>query len=109
MNVRALYRLTFANPASAVYLGIVGASVVFEVAAVLFSDPGMAGVWPFLLTAPTSLVTVTVGQVVWNDASPVWFMAAGVAFSALLQSFALGSVLETLRARRRVLVRPRRG
>ncbi|MFB6503180.1 SCO4225 family membrane protein [Streptomyces sp. NPDC056099] len=108
MNVRALYRLAVANPASAVYLGIVGASIVFEMAAALLSDPGIVGVWPFLLTAPTSLVTVAVGQVLWNDASPVWFMTAGVVFSALVQSFALGAVLETLRARRRVFTRPSR-
>ncbi|MFE7614730.1 SCO4225 family membrane protein [Streptomyces sp. NPDC057496] len=109
MNIRALYRLTFANPASAVYLGIVGASVVFEIAAALLSDPGIVGVWPFLLTAPTSLVTVTVGQALWNDAAPGWFLVAGVVFSALIQSFALGAVLETLRARRRVVTRPSRG
>ncbi|MFD8821314.1 SCO4225 family membrane protein [Streptomyces sp. NPDC059605] len=104
-----MYRLTFANPASVVYLGIVGASVVFEIAAALLSDPGIVGVWPFLLTAPTSLVTVTVGQALWNDAAPGWFLVAGVVFSALLQSFALGAVLETLRARRRVVTRPIRG
>ncbi|MET9917466.1 hypothetical protein ABZZ04_10315 [Streptomyces sp. NPDC006435] len=104
-----MYRLTFANPASVVYLGIVGASVVFEIAAALLSDPGIVGVWPFLLTAPTSLVTVTVGQALWNDVAPGWFLVAGVVFSALLQSFALGAVLETLRARRRVVTRPIRG
>jgi hypothetical protein len=109
MNVRALYRLTFANPASAVYLGIVGASVVFEVAAALLADPGIVGIWPFLLTAPTSLLMVGIGQAVWGEALSTWFLVIGVVVSALVQSFALGAVLETLRVRRRVPTRPSRG
>ncbi|MGY0017853.1 SCO4225 family membrane protein [Streptomyces sp. cg35] len=100
MNARTVSRLTFGNAASAAYLGLVGASVVFEVAAALLADPGIVGVWPFLLTAPTSLLAAgTVGAVGGMHAS-VWYLAGGVVISALLQSFALGLLLETLRGRR---------
>ncbi|MEV7323126.1 hypothetical protein [Streptomyces sp. NPDC093970] len=109
MNVRTLLRLTFANAASAVYLGLVGASVVFEVAAALLSDPGIVGIWPFLLTAPTSLLTAgVVGAVGGLDAS-VWYLAGGVVVSALVQSFALGALLEALRGRSRGGTRPSHG
>ncbi|MGW2179664.1 SCO4225 family membrane protein [Streptomyces sp. NPDC001732] len=109
MNARALYRLTIANPASAVYLGLVGASVVFEVAAALLTEPGIVGVWPFLLTTPTSFLTAGATAAVGGSDAPFWLLAAGIAVSALVQSFAIGAVLETLRGRRRVLPRPSRG
>ncbi|MEU5917530.1 hypothetical protein [Streptomyces sp. NPDC047141] len=109
MNARTLIRLTFANPASAAYLGLVGAAVVFEVAAALLSDPGIVGIWPVLLTAPTSpMVIGAIGAVGGMDTS-VWYLVAGVAFSALVQSFALGLLLEALRGRRGDLPRPTRG
>ncbi|SFY38384.1 hypothetical protein [Streptomyces atratus] len=44
MNARTLSRPTFASAASAVCLGLAGATVVFEVAAVLFADPGFVGI-----------------------------------------------------------------
>lgn len=109
MNARTLFRLTFANAASAAYLGLVGASVVFEVAALLFADPGLVGVWPFLLTAPTSLVATGAVGAVWGMDAPYWYLIIGVAISALVQSFALGALLEALRGGGRRLARPSRG
>ncbi|MDX2555961.1 SCO4225 family membrane protein [Streptomyces stelliscabiei] len=109
MNARTLFRLTFANPASAAYLGLIGASVVLEVAVVLFGDPEMVGVWPFLLTAPTSLVTTGAIGALWGADAPYWFLAVGVAISALVQSFALGALLQALRGGGRGLARPSRG
>ncbi|MCX4645691.1 MULTISPECIES: SCO4225 family membrane protein [unclassified Streptomyces] len=109
MNARTLSRLTFANAASAVYLGLVGASVVFEVAAALLADPGIVGIWPFLLTAPTSLLAAGVVGAVWGVEAPIWYLVSGVVISALVQSFALGALLEALRGRRRGLTRPSHG
>ncbi|MEU2247606.1 hypothetical protein [Streptomyces sp. NPDC019224] len=100
MHARALFRLTFANVASAVYLGLVGASVVFEVAAATIGDPGIVGIWPFLLTAPVSLLFTAVGIEVWGAGPvPVWVLAGGTALSALVQSFVLGALTQTLRGR----------
>ncbi|WP_030691152.1 SCO4225 family membrane protein [Streptomyces globisporus] len=109
MNARTLSRLTFANAASAAYLGLVGASVVFEVAAALFTDPGIVGIWPVLLTAPTSLLAAGAVGAVWGMDAPVWYLVGGVVISALVQSFALGALLEALRGRRHGRTRPSRG
>ncbi|MEU2026333.1 hypothetical protein ABZ565_29900 [Streptomyces sp. NPDC016469] len=100
MHARALLRLTFANPVSAVYLGVVGASIAFEAAAAVFGDPGFVGVWPFLLTAPASLLFAMVGAAVGGPAElSYWFLAGGVVVSALVQAFALGALTETVRGR----------
>lgn len=102
MHARALFRLTFANRVSAVYLGIVGASIVFEVAAATFGDPGLVGVWPFLLTAPASLLFAMVGAEAGGPADvSYWFLGGGIVLSALVQAFVLGAVTETLRGRLR--------
>ncbi|MEU3606188.1 hypothetical protein AB0E83_12145 [Streptomyces sp. NPDC035033] len=103
MNARALFRLTFANAASAVYLGLVGASVVFEVAAAVFADPGIVGIWPFLLTAPASLLVAGGIEAAWGMDAPLWTMVGGVALSAVVQSLALGALVEALSGRRRPL------
>jgi hypothetical protein len=84
MSDRTVVLLTFAHAASVVYLGLVGASVVFEVAAALFFDPGI------------------------GDA-PVWYLVGGVVVSASVQSFALGAVLEALRGGSQGFTRPGRG
>lgn len=109
MSARTLLRLTFANPASAVYLGLVGASVVFEVAAALFEDPGIVGIWTFLLTAPTSLLAAGAVGAVWGMEAPVGYLVGGVVISALVQSFTLGALLAAVRGRRQGLPRPSRG
>lgn len=102
MHVRALHRLTFANPASAVYLGVVGASILFEAAVAIFGEPGFVGVWPFLLTAPASLLFAMVGAEAGGpSALSYWFLAGGVVVSALVQAFVLGALTETLRGRLR--------
>ncbi|MER5476799.1 hypothetical protein ABT026_07420 [Streptomyces sp. NPDC002734] len=109
MNARTLIRLTFANPASAAYLGLFGASVAFEVAAALFSDPGIVGIWPVLIAAPTSLLAAGLDAAIGGADSQVWFLVGGVCVSALIQSFVLGAFLEFLRGRRRGPARPSRG
>ncbi|WP_329612638.1 hypothetical protein OG244_04445 [Streptomyces brevispora] len=109
MNSRTLLRLTFANTASAVYLGLVGASVVFEGVAALVSDPGIVGIWPFLLTAPCSLLAAGAVGAIGGMHASVWFLVGGVVVSALVQSFALGALVETLRGRHRGATRPSRG
>ncbi|WP_425835309.1 SCO4225 family membrane protein [Streptomyces fractus] len=102
MNARTLLRLTVTNPVSAIYLGLVGASVVFEIVVVLTSsDPGFVGVWPFFFTAPTSLVAVAVIDAIGGVDAHYWVLTVGLAVSALLQSLALGATYEGLRGRLR--------
>ncbi|TRV76519.1 hypothetical protein FKN01_18865 [Streptomyces sp. 130] len=102
MHARTLLRLTFANPVSAVYLAIVGAAIVFEAAVATFGEPGFVGIWPFLLTAPVSLLFAMVGASVDGPENlSYWFLAGGIVVSALVQAFVLGALTETLRGRLR--------
>ncbi|WP_329027211.1 SCO4225 family membrane protein [Streptomyces sp. NBC_01423] len=97
-----MFRLTFANPVSAVYLGFVGASLVVEALVATFGDPGFIGIWPFLLTAPASLLFTMLGIDVWgNTEVPYWYVTGGIVAGALAQAFALGALTETLRGRPR--------
>ncbi|MGW1183499.1 SCO4225 family membrane protein [Streptomyces drozdowiczii] len=101
-RTRALFRLTFANPVSAVYLGVVGASLVVEALVATFGDPGFVGIWPFLLTAPASLLFTMLGLDVWGTTEvPYWYVTGGIVAGALVQAFALGALTETLRGRLR--------
>ncbi|WP_398853896.1 SCO4225 family membrane protein [Streptomyces lateritius] len=56
MLPRTIIRLTFANPASLVYLGLVVAAALPLVFASAAADPGFAAVWVLLITAPTSML-----------------------------------------------------
>ncbi|MFE5734654.1 SCO4225 family membrane protein [Streptomyces sp. NPDC056528] len=53
---RTLVRLTFANPASLVHLGLVAAAALPMVFASATADSGFAAVWVLFITAPTSLI-----------------------------------------------------
>jgi hypothetical protein len=106
---RTLVRLMFANPASAVYLGLVGIAVGIAAAEPLFvehADGSLIWVWPALLTFPASGFVTWAGEALWNTGAPAWFLLGGIVVSALLQSLALGALLETLRGRRRRLAHP---
>ncbi|OAR26258.1 hypothetical protein A8W25_12550 [Streptomyces sp. ERV7] len=111
MNARTLIRLTFANPASAIYLGLFGGSVAIAAAVTLFSsDPGFIWVWPALLTFPALLFAVAVGQGAWGTGEvPTWVLVGGLITCALVQSFVLGVLLKALRGRRRGLTHPHHG
>jgi hypothetical protein len=109
--MRNLVRLMFGNPASAVYLGVVGVAVVFAVVAPLFGgngDASMAWVWPGLFTLPAFSLFLTLGGVAGADASAAFFVV-GIVVSALVQSLALGAFLEMLRGRRRRIAGPEAG
>ncbi|MGW6010071.1 SCO4225 family membrane protein [Streptomyces sp. NPDC055210] len=110
MNTRTVARLTFANPTSAVYLTVVGGSIVVASAVTrLAEDPGLIWVWPALFTAPASgLVTVVD---IWLDPmldtrASVAFNTAGMVASGLFQSFALGLLQQSVRTRLRGRFRP---
>ncbi|MEU9414441.1 hypothetical protein [Streptomyces sp. NPDC051000] len=109
MNARTFMRLTVANRASAIYLGLIACLVAMATAVTLFADdPGFIWVWPAFLALPTFFVVGTLGEAVWGGtAMPDWFFFGGIVLSVLIQSFALGALLEVLR-RRRTGTDPRR-
>ncbi|MEU6059401.1 hypothetical protein [Streptomyces sp. NPDC047097] len=109
MNARTLTRLTFANPASAIYLTLVAGSLATATAVTLFSaDPGFVWVWPALFTLPFSTLVVMTGDAVWAaEGAPAWFLVGGLAVSALVQALALGALWQAVRGHRRGLPHPR--
>ncbi|MEV2275265.1 hypothetical protein AB0I72_06740 [Nocardiopsis sp. NPDC049922] len=106
MNAHPLIRLTFANPASVVYLALVGGSAAVATAVTVFSaDPGFVWVWPALFTFPAFMAVPVVEDAVWGADAPAWFFLGGIVVCALVQSFLLGSLLEGLRRLYRGLTR----
>jgi hypothetical protein len=99
--LRTLTRLTFANPVSAVYLGLVGVALgVATFDTLTAADATFVWVWPMFLTFPTF------GLVAWLDSlwgvdSPAVFLIGGIVVAALAQSLAMGVVVEAVRGRRR--------
>ncbi|MGW0548915.1 SCO4225 family membrane protein [Streptomyces altiplanensis] len=93
--------LTFRNPASLVYLGLVAATAVFVTADTLFvthEDASFAGVWLFLLSAPTVFAFFIGGDLFGGTVSEsAWFLYVALPVSVLIQSFALGWFLRLLR------------
>ncbi|WP_442818661.1 SCO4225 family membrane protein [Streptomyces sp. NBC_01320] len=100
-HLRALARLTFGNPASLIYLGVVLATAVFVAVDTLFvqhEDASFAGVWLFLLAAPTVFVFF-VGSTLWgaDAAGPAWFVYLALVVSVLVQALALGWFVRLVR------------
>lgn len=108
MHARTLIRLTFANPASAVYLGLFGAAVAIAMAVTVFSpDPGFIWVWPAFFAFPTLLFAVVAGEAVGGAGEvPTWLLLGGLVACVLAQSLCLGVLVEILRGRRRGLTQP---
>ncbi|MET7642897.1 hypothetical protein ABZS83_04445 [Streptomyces sp. NPDC005426] len=109
-HVRALARLTFGNAASLIYLGAVAATAVFVTVDTVFvshEDASFAGVWLFLLAAPTVFVFLA-GSATWGaeTAGPAWFLYVALVVSVLVQSLALGWFVRVLRGGRSRQARP---
>ncbi|MGW2474351.1 SCO4225 family membrane protein [Streptomyces sp. NPDC001665] len=111
-TIRTLVRLTFGNAASLLYLGAVAAAAVFVTVDTLLvghADASFAGVWLFLLAAPTVFLFLLGGSLAGAESfGPAWFMYLALTVSVLLQSLALGSFVRPARggARRSRTVRP---
>nr|WSW70773.1 hypothetical protein OG461_33825 [Streptomyces sp. NBC_00995] len=103
-HVHALARLTFGNAASLVYLGVVAATAVFVTVDTLFvthEDASFAGVWLFLLAAPTVFVFFVGGAMLGAEtAAPTWLFCVALVVSVLVQSLALGWFARLLRGGR---------
>lgn len=93
-HLSTLARLTFKNAASLVYLGVVAATAVFVLVDTLFvshEDASFAGIWLFLLAAPTVFVFLLGGSMAGAESfGPAWFMYLALVVSVLAQSLAVG-------------------
>ncbi|WP_055600679.1 SCO4225 family membrane protein [Streptomyces aureus] len=94
---RTLGRLTFANPASLVYLGLVAAAALPLVFASATADTGFAAVWILLITAPTSMLLLLPDFANGDSGPATGYFLAALALSALLHSFLLGLAYRGLR------------
>ncbi|MFF3841166.1 SCO4225 family membrane protein [Streptomyces sp. NPDC001930] len=94
---RTLVRITFANPASLVYLGLVAVAALPVVFASATADSSFAAVWILLITAPTSMVLLLPDFSHGDSALASGYFLAALAFSALLHAFLLGLMYRGLR------------
>ncbi|MEV7872557.1 hypothetical protein AB0P17_42095 [Streptomyces sp. NPDC088124] len=81
-----MFRHYLLNPAALAYLALVTAVGLWIAVDTLFiehADASLAGVWAFFVTAPTSLLFVTVPDPL------AWF---GIPFGAVVQAVALGAL-----------------
>lgn len=103
MTARTLVRLTFANPASAIYLGLVGAAVAVATAVTLFApDPGFVWVLPALFAFPLFLLVALAHGMAPGDGRPgTWLFLAELVVCVLAQSLVLGTIVEASRGRLR--------
>ncbi|MFJ9764692.1 SCO4225 family membrane protein [Streptomyces erythrochromogenes] len=103
-RTRTLARLTFANPASAIYLGLVGVAIAVATAVTLFAeDPGFVWVLPALCAFPLFMLV----PLVHGDGQPAtWIFIAELVVCVLVQSLVLGTIVEASRGRLRQRPRP---
>ncbi|MFI8372089.1 SCO4225 family membrane protein [Streptomyces sp. NPDC085466] len=103
---RTLVRLTFANPASLVYLGLVAVAALPVVAAAAGADVAFAGIWLLMITAPTSMVLLLPDFAGGASAPAAAYIVAALVLSALLHSFVLGLAYRGLRGHAARRTRP---
>ncbi|MEU6980703.1 MULTISPECIES: hypothetical protein [unclassified Streptomyces] len=100
-RLRSVLRLTFGNPASLAYLGLVAAAALFLAYATwIQGDPGFAGIWLFVLTLPTGeLLTLPLMLAAGpeSEGPPAWLVEALLLVAALIHSFLIGLLYRTVR------------
>ncbi|WP_078893010.1 SCO4225 family membrane protein [Streptomyces sp. NRRL F-2580] len=103
MTARTLVRLTFANPASAIYLGLVGVAVAIATAVTLFAPgPGFIWVLPALFAFPLFFFVALVEGAFRGEGQPeTWLFLTELALCVLAQSLLLGTIAEAARGRLR--------
>ncbi|MEU6515448.1 hypothetical protein [Streptomyces sp. NPDC046978] len=101
-GIRALLAPAVDNWLARGYLAVVAAALAFFLYAVYLSpDPGFAGIWPLMATAPLSILVSLVAALA-DDSSLSWLgpllFSAGVALSGLVNAVLLGLLTRRLRA-----------
>ncbi|POX51223.1 SCO4225 family membrane protein [Streptomyces sp. Ru72] len=102
-GIRALLTPAVDNRLARGYLAVVAAALAFFLYAVYLSpDPGFAGIWPLMATAPLGIAATVVAAPARYSSlswlSPLLF-SAGVALSGLVNAVLLGLLARRLRAR----------
>jgi hypothetical protein len=102
-RIRTLLTPAVDNWPARAYLAVVAASLLFFLGAAYVSpDPGFAGIWPLITTAPLSILALLVptptepSPLAWL--SPLVF-AAGSALSGMANAVLLGRLAHRLRGR----------
>ncbi|MEU8888548.1 hypothetical protein [Streptomyces sp. NPDC048442] len=102
-------QLTFRNPASLAYLALVTVAALFVTVDMLFvthDDASLAGVWLFLLSAPTVFLFLIGGDLLASSvADSAAFLYPALVLSVLIQAYALGLLVRLLRGERRTAAR----
>ncbi|MCM2388575.1 SCO4225 family membrane protein [Streptomyces albipurpureus] len=101
-RVRALLAPAVDNWLARGYLAMVAASLGFFLYAVYVArDPGFAGIWPLMTTAPLSVLALLVPTPEWDSSldwlTPVVF-STGTALAGLVNAVLLGLLARKLRA-----------
>ncbi|MCX5207096.1 hypothetical protein OG897_37540 [Streptomyces sp. NBC_00237] len=108
-HAHGFVQLTFRNPASVVYLSLVTVAAVFVTVDMLFvthDDASLAGVWLFLLAAPTVFLFMIGGDLLPGGvADSAAYLYPALVLSVLIQSFALGAFVRLLRGERHARAR----
>ncbi|MEV4331287.1 hypothetical protein AB0K02_12230 [Streptomyces sp. NPDC049597] len=100
-RLTSLARLTFGDLASRIYLALVAAAALFVAVDTLFvhhEDASMAGIWLFLLTAPTIFALMALGSLFGEGVvESAAFLYPALVVAALVQAWALGLFVRLLR------------
>ncbi len=104
-GIRALLAPAVDNWPARAYLAVVAAALgSFLYAVYVSSDPGFAGIWPLMATAPLSFFVILLSEAVspgWDsslDWLSTWVFFVGTALSGLFNAVLLGLLARRLRA-----------
>ncbi|MFJ8074189.1 SCO4225 family membrane protein [Streptomyces sp. NPDC096176] len=99
-RLTTLARLAFGNRAAQAYLALVAVAAVYvaiDTAFVHHEDASFAGIWLFLLAAPTIFGFMAVGTLLGDTvAESAAFLYPALALSVLIQALALGLFVRML-------------
>lgn len=103
-SVRAMLAPAVDNWLARGYLAVVAVALGFFLcAAFVLPDPGFAGIWPLMVTAPFSLLAIALSSPVEYYSSLGWLspliFCAGVGLSGLVNAVLLGLFARRLRSR----------
>ncbi|MEU0375098.1 hypothetical protein ABZ070_33930 [Streptomyces sp. NPDC006283] len=99
-RLTTLVRLAFGNRAAQGYLALVAVAAVYVAVDTLFvhhEDASFAGIWLFLLTAPTIFGFMAVGTLIGDTVTEsAAFLYPALVLSVLIQAMALGLFVRLL-------------
>lgn len=95
---RRLFTLATGSWLSWGYLALVAAAIGFFLYAVCLSpDPGFAGIWPLMATAPLSIAAITLSGLTEGGWPGLVVFTVGTALAGLCNAVLLGRLARALR------------